>query len=82
MAWTYSDWPTLATPALQLARLNLHIAEVADKVSNETSADGYSRGSSSLAQLLTQLYAERTRLSNTSGASGCMSRARFVRRGQ
>ena len=62
MAWTYSDWPTKSTAALQLSQLNLHIQEVADKIGNERSADGYSQGSGSLTTYLSALMTSRERL--------------------
>jgi hypothetical protein len=84
MAWTYSDWPTKSTSALQLSQLNLHIQEVADKISNERSADGYSQGSSSLTTYLTGLMSSRERLLQTPGVSGtgCSSNIRVTRRGR
>lgn len=55
MAWSYADWRSQATAALRLARLNLHMAEVAQKIGNERGGDGYSVGSGSLAAYLRQL---------------------------
>jgi len=39
MAWTYSDWITL-TGSSRLARLKLHIQEVADRISERRSFEG------------------------------------------
>lgn len=84
MAWTYSDWPTKTTAALQLSQLNLHIQEVSDKIGNERAADGYSQGSSSLATYLSGLMTQRDRLLQTPGVSGtgCSSNIRVTRRGR
>jgi hypothetical protein len=83
MAWTYSDWPVKSTAALQLSQLNLHIQEVADKIGNERSADGYSQGSGSLTTYLSALMTSRERLQATPGVSGtgCTSNIRMSRRG-
>ncbi|HRI52472.1 MAG TPA: hypothetical protein PLW65_20045 [Pseudomonadota bacterium] len=62
MAWTYSDWAQQTTPALRLARLNLHIEEVTDKIGNEISGDGYAKGSNALTTLLDKLYARQSEL--------------------
>ena len=84
MSWTYSDWPTKSTSALQLTQLNLHIQEVSDKISNERAADGYSQGSSGLATYLQNLMTQRDKLLQTPGVSGtgCTSNLRVVRRGR
>lgn len=83
MAWTYSDWATKATVALRLERLNLHIQEVSDRIGNEQSGDGYSKGSGSLATLMQNLLAERRNLEATPGATGTgmFSRVRYRRSG-
>lgn len=56
MAWLYADWAQQPTAVLRLSRLNMHIAEVADKIGNEIGGDGYSKGSSALTQYLDRLY--------------------------
>lgn len=62
MIWTYADWPSQATPALKLARLNLHIAEVAQKIGPELGGDGYTKGSGSLAAYHRELMARQGEL--------------------
>lgn len=81
MAWSYSDWPTLSTTALKLARLNLHIAEVADRIGNERTAGEYSTGSGTLGGYMTTLLAQQARLEAKPGTS-CTSNLRVVRRGR
>jgi|GEM_PF-3095120 len=82
MTWTHAVWLTLTTPAAQLATLNLHIAEVAQAIGNEVSADGKSRGSAATQAYLRALMDERRGLlSIVGGVGGGVSLARFSGRG-
>lgn len=84
MAWTYADWPSQSTVALRLTRLRLHMAEVANKIGNEQSGDGYSKGSGSLSQYYQGLVNQAQRMESMPGSSGggAVSNLRIVRRGR
>lgn len=79
MAWTYSDWDQQTTPAARLSRLSLHIKEVTDKIAANVSADGKSRDSSSLNQLLTTLNKRYDQLLSAAGTAGGISIVKFRR---
>jgi hypothetical protein len=80
LAWTYSDWITQTTDSTRLTRLRLHIQEVSDKITQEVSSGGNSRSSSALQAYLADIRKEEKSLAAAvSGASGGVSRARFVR---
>lgn len=84
MAWTYSDWTSQTTATARLTRLRLHMTEVADKISNERSGDGVSRGSGSLTQYYDGLRSQAERLESMPGVNGTgsVSNIRIVRRGR
>lgn len=79
MAWTYSDWDQQSTPKAKLARLSLFIQEVTDKIAANVSADGKSRDSSSLNQLLTTLNKRYEQLLSVAGTTGPVSKVVFRR---
>lgn len=62
MTWTYSDWRAQATPALRLARLNLHLQELTDAVGRELSGDGKSKSETNITRLLELAEKEREKL--------------------
>ena len=62
MAYTYGNWASLATATLQLAALNLHIAEVTDLIGKEEDAGNVARSSHALQRYLNRLFDERTKL--------------------
>lgn len=69
MAWTYSDYESQATPALKLARLELHIAEVSAGAGGAAVAgDGRSRDPRAITEYLQFLKERRTELRRESGA--------------
>lgn len=63
--WTYADWAEQATDTARLARLRQHISEVNSAIAASVSADGKSRDSSVLKDLLQMLLTERDRLENS-----------------
>lgn len=67
MAWTYSDWITLSGSA-QRARLALHLQEVADRVSESRSKEGFSTNTQPILDYLKHLQAEHRRLGGSGGA--------------
>ena len=78
MAWTYSDWVSQSTPAAQLARLNLHMKEVADSVGKELGSDGKTMSSAAVERMLDKLHIRRERLQSIAGGvAGGVSLARF-----
>lgn len=80
MAYSYSNWRSEATVAAQIAALKLHMQEVAERIGNEVTGEGFSRGSASLVQYNGQLQAELERLERSPGnrASGGVSRVRLT----
>lgn len=80
-AWTYGDWASQSGVPAQLARLNLHIAEVTLAIGPDVAADGKSRGNTPLTSMLSMLMQERTRLEGHAGnmRSGGVSRIRLGR---
>lgn len=80
-AWTYSAWRSQSTTAAQLSMLRLHMAEVADKISNERGADSFNVGSQSVTEYYKALVSDEKRLSSSAGAArnGGFSVARLVR---
>lgn len=78
MAWTYSNWRSQATAADQLASLKLHIQEVADKLSAEVGAHGYSKSTNVLNDYLKRLEDRADTLSAAAGTvNGGVSLATF-----
>ncbi len=67
--YTYSNWAAQATNQLRFNMVSLHLGEISEKMDNEKSADGYSRGSSALAQYYAKVYSAWERLSNMPGVS-------------
>jgi hypothetical protein len=55
MAWTYSDYPSQTTDALRLARARQFLGELMGSVRADVSADGLSRSSGSLNELIRQV---------------------------
>lgn len=68
MAWTYSDWITLSGSA-QRSQLALHIQEVADRVSESRSKEGFSTNTQPVLDYLKHLQSELKRLGGV-GRSG------------
>lgn len=79
MAYIYNDWATLATPAAQLARLNLHIAEVSFQMGPDVAADGKSKSVGSLQGYLAMLTAQRDKLLADPLLGPVVQRARLSR---
>lgn len=78
MAWTYSDWRSQSTAAQQLARLNLHMQEVSDKIGAEVGASGYQRSSHALTNYLELLETQRVGLSSAAATGGGVAFGRFT----
>ena len=86
MAWTYSNWKTLAEVTLaevnaKLERLRLHMQEVSEKVQPDVSADGRSRSTGQVQAYLDSLDTHEMRLQNkaTRLGGGRVSTVRFIR---
>jgi hypothetical protein len=77
--WTYAGWRNESGAAAKLAMLNDHIAEVSNRIGNETGADGFSEGSSSLVQYLNTLREDARDIERDTRRAGGMS---FVRLGK
>ena len=77
--YAYSDWITLSDPAARLARLQLHIQEVTDKMDNERGSDGQNEGSSSLGQYLDRLLQKEESLGAAVNRGSPVSRVRLDR---
>jgi hypothetical protein len=78
MSWTYEDYITMDGSA-RLTQLRLHIQEVSNKLTQETSADGKSRSSSTLQAYLKTLKDEE--LSLTGRVNRTAGGISLVRRG-
>lgn len=77
--WTYSDYESY-TGTAKVARLALHIREVADLISVNTNSDGNAVDYSALNQYLQGLKSEKKELEATAGVSaGGIS---LIRRGR
>lgn len=80
MSWAYSDWRSQATPALRLARLNLHLQELTDAVGRELAGDGKSKSENNIARLIELAEKEREKLQervDRTGASGGVTQIRI-----
>lgn len=76
MAYTYADWASQATIALQLSVLNQHIAEVAGRIKEEIGSGVHNRSSSSLTAYHKDLLAERDKLQAMNGVPRTRAYAR------
>lgn len=80
MAYVYNDWATYPNAVAQLARLNLHIAEVSLQMGPDVSSDGKSRNTGSLSAYLNTLLAQRDMLmADPSVSNSVIQRARLGR---
>jgi len=62
-AYSYANWASQSTPALQLSVLNQHIAEVSALMNGaDVTADGKSINRSTLSAYLQTLLGERSRM--------------------
>lgn len=69
MAWTYNDWRSQATPALQLTRLYLHLDEVSAQAGADVSSGGKSRATQSLNDYIRILEENARRLERITGTN-------------
>lgn len=69
MAWTYGDWRQQSGRRAQLDRLDLHLQEVADKMSSaDVASDGHSASRGTQQRYYETLLEERARLVKELGA--------------
>ena len=60
--WTYGDWRSQTTAADRLARLNLHLQEVSNRIGQERDAGDLSVSSHALGRYITLLEEQREKL--------------------